>query len=59
MFAAFGRAFLVFIFAIIVGIILILKLKEKILGILFNSFFILLLAEIIFLVIANLNNWWK
>jgi len=59
MFAAFGRAFLVFIFAVTVSIILILKLKEKILGILFNYFFILLIVEIIFLVIANLNNWWK
>jgi hypothetical protein len=48
-----------FVISLILGIFFALKLKENILRIFFNSFIVLFLFEIIFLIVANMNNWWR
>jgi hypothetical protein len=53
------KAMITFFISLIVGITLMLKLKENILRLFFNSILILFIIEIIFLVVANLNNWWR
>ncbi len=57
--SSMSKTMITFFISLVVGITLMLKLKEKILRIFFNSFLILILIEIIFLVVANMNNWWR
>ena len=54
-----SMAMMAFVISLILGIFFALKLKENILRIFFNSFIVLFLFEIIFLIVANMNNWWR